>query len=176
MQCHDPQHPLHSVFLAGVLRGKEGGKAPAMIVGLLALGKQGKALLARRAFCQGFGKGCRMAPDTLRAETERVLHYFNRGSLPLGKVAAENKGGDATDLQRMGVPVKAREPAPPRLDESFPLSVPPLLTRKEQKARNRQQEAKRLSRLYRPEPCPARQYGTRPIVLSVVGGYNTAKG
>jgi hypothetical protein len=177
MRCSDPQHPLHAIFRLGVAAGKQGGKAPAIIAGILS------ARLRRiqySAYLIGFGKGARFSKEELEREKERVFSYFQCPETRL--VAASNQeNGAASDLQRMGYPVIFRAPPPPE-EESFATlrarATPVPLSRKERAALHREKERKRLAAMLVPESDrnKRRRDPTPPVIRSVVGGYNTAKG
>jgi hypothetical protein len=180
MRCSDPQHKLHPIFRLGVAAGKEGGKAPAILAGILSLRLRRSQHLA---YILGFAKGARFSSEEAERETSRVIAYFV--APPVRKVAPSNQeNGGASDLQRMGYPVIFRAPPPPS-EESFATlrapGPPPPLSRKERRALHQERERKQRAKLAamlipEGERRPVRRDPTPPVIRSVVGGFNTAKG
>jgi hypothetical protein len=180
MRCSDPQHKLHPIFRLGVAAGKEGGKASAILAGILSLKLRRSQ---HSAYITGFAKGARFSQKELQREMSRVIAYF--ASPPVRKVASSNQeNGGASDLQRMGYPVIFRAPSPP--EETFAnlrTPVPPVpRSRKERQAlhqeRERKQRAKLAAMLIPEGERNPRRRDPRPppVIRSVVGGFNTAKG
>ena len=179
MKITDPQHKYHKVFCLGVLKGKEGGKAPAIITGILSE-KLRKGSFS--AYIRGFGRGAGFTSEVLKEETRRTLSYFD-GAYPGNpqKVAAANQeNGKASDLQCLGVsPQALRQDLPsyfvaPVLQKEAPLS------RKQRRELFWAKEDKRRAKLALPEPCPAKRQDASLVIIRrtmrVVGGFNNAKG